>query len=799
MTTTPFPEPVNKTAAAAVGNAGRVGRPGSAGYYPLLAIAYAVTGRLGLLLAVPPGYASAIFPPAGIAAAAMLTAGPRSLPSIFIGSLLLNFWIGAGTEPLATAWFAAVLIAAASTAQGALLGSALRRTIGYPAPLDDTRQVASFLLLAPLGCLTSATLSLGGLRALGVVTGGQLATSWLAWWVGDTLGVLVVLPLMLVLFGEPRPLWRARLRSVALPMLLFFGLFVAIFIRVSAWEADAQLAEFRLVSLQALDKISTRLDGLEVFLIQLERSFGRAAPITRVDFANLVERGLNRFPMVQAVEWAPRVGQDERAAFEAAQRAERPQFEIRETGPEGTPHTAGRRPEFYPIAYVEPQRGNEAVVGMDLAAAADRYGALAEALATGKLIATRPPRLAGEPDRQQGVLLLMAVRQGGSGPGFLVVVLRVDAFIDDLLSGMKATLHLRMIDTARQQVLYDDFASAAPRAYRQEFDFGQRHFTIETEPSAAYLARAQAWQSWALLSAGVLGTALLGALLLLGSGYAHRIQAQVAEQTADLAAANRQLRVEIEERHHAEAALRQAQRMEAIGRLTGGIAHDFNNLLTVVSANAELLSRVAVGQTAQRQTAAILRAAERGGRLTRQLLSFSPRQTLRPEVVDLRTRTGEIADMLAHALPANIRMSLDLPEGLWPVAIDPAEFDLALLNIAVNARDAMPGGGQFIVAARNLPIPPDDRTAEGPAGSFVALMLSDTGCGMSAEILAHAFDPYFTTKDVGAGSGLGLSQVYGFAKQSGGAASLASEPGIGTTVTLLLPRAADAAGGDAPA
>jgi len=217
-------------------------------------------------------------------------------------------------------------------------------------------------------------------------------------------------------------------------------------------------------------------------------------------------------------------------------------------------------------------------------------------------------------------------------------------------------------------------------------------------------------------------------------------------------------------------------------------------LLTVVSANAELLGNEVQGQSAQRRAAAIVRAAERGERLTRQLLAFSRQQTLRPETVDLRTRTGEIAEMLARAMPGDIEMSLDLPEGLWPVAIDPAEFDLAILNVAVNARDAMPGGGRFDVVARNLTIGAGDGLASNErSGDFVALMLSDNGGGMPAEVLAHAFDPYFTTKEVGAGSGLGLSQVYGFAKQSGGDATLASKPGDGTTVTLLLPRAADAA------
>ncbi|HEY8873662.1 MAG TPA: ATP-binding protein, partial [Stellaceae bacterium] len=260
-----------------------------------------------------------------------------------------------------------------------------------------------------------------------------------------------------------------------------------------------------------------------------------------------------------------------------------------------------------------------------------------------------------------------------------------------------------------------------------------------------------------------------------------------------------------------EEALLQAQKMEAVGQLTGGIAHDFNNLLTVVSANAELLSAEQLdgepggesgGEQVERRAAAILRAASRGQRLTRQLLAFSRQQTLRPEAVDLRQRTGEIGEMLARTVRADIEMNLDLPEGLWPVAIDPAEFELAILNVAANARDAMPNGGHFRVVAHNMALGPGDSpgdparvlpagelSGDGLAGDFVALTLADSGSGMPAEVLARAFEPYFTTKEVGAGSGLGLSQVYGFARQSGGGAVLASVPGAGTSVTLFLPRA----------
>ena len=197
--------------------------------YPLLTVVYTLSGKLGLMLAVPPGYASPIFPAAGIAVTATLMRGRATLPWIFLGSLLLNLWAGYLIDPelAATCVAAAIIIAAASTLQAAIGGAILRRSIGYPAPLDNGRDISRFLLLSPVSCLTSATLSLAGLSVLGVVARPDLATSWISWWIGDTLGVLVVLPLMFVVAGEPRALWRSRALPVAVPMLLFCALFTA--------------------------------------------------------------------------------------------------------------------------------------------------------------------------------------------------------------------------------------------------------------------------------------------------------------------------------------------------------------------------------------------------------------------------------------------------------------------------------------------------------------------------------------------------------------------------------------------
>ena len=225
-----------------------------------------------------------------------------------------------------------------------------------------------------------------------------------------------------------------------------------------------------------------------------------------------------------------------------------------------------------------------------------------------------------------------------------------------------------------------------------------------------------------------------------------------------------------------------------MGHLTGGIAHDFNNLLTVVAGNARLLSDHAADEPTRRRAGAILSIAERGERLVRQLLSFSRRRTLQPEAVALQGRTAEIEELLHRSLSEDIAVAVDLRADLWPVTVDPAEFELALLNIAVNARNAMPNGGRFTLVARNTRCG-GETASGGLIGEFVAITLTDTGTGMPAEVMARAFEPYFTTRPQGLGSGLGLSQVYGFARQSGGGAVLDSAPGAGTAITLFLPRA----------
>jgi PAS domain S-box-containing protein len=248
---------------------------------------------------------------------------------------------------------------------------------------------------------------------------------------------------------------------------------------------------------------------------------------------------------------------------------------------------------------------------------------------------------------------------------------------------------------------------------------------------------------------------------------------------------------DLTERRGMEEQLRQAQKMEAVGQLTGGVAHDFNNLLTVISGNVEtLLRRLPESQDDLRRLAtAALRGATRGGVLTHRLLAFARRQALEPTAQSVNTLIAGMSEMLRRTLGENIRVETVLSGGLWSIYVDAIQLESSILNLAINARDAMPDGGKLTIEAANVYLDESyAAVAEVPSGQYVGIFVSDTGMGMTPEVISKAFDPFFTTKEIGQGTGLGLSQVYGFVKQSGGHIKIYSELGEGTTIKLYLPR-----------
>ncbi|HBK06681.1 MAG TPA: hypothetical protein DDZ81_12560 [Acetobacteraceae bacterium] len=341
------------------------------------------------------------------------------------------------------------------------------------------------------------------------------------------------------------------------------------------------------------------------------------------------------------------------------------------------------------------------------------------------------------------------------------------------------------------------------------------------QPTEALLRAARKWREGDLgaradpLDAGSEFSALAQSFNAMAAGLQARemerrmqarfLEEQVSARTQELSETNNRLQVEIAGREKTEVALHQAQKLQAVGQLAGGIAHDFNNMLATVLGNLELMER-RVAQAEEREIPADTQrlmqlieratgAVTRGAQLTARLLAFSRRQRLAARPTDINHLLGELITLATSTLGRRVQVTSELAEDLWPAMVDPSQVEAAILNLCLNARDAMPEGGKLTIQTMNLSIPPGSKSEpdnELAPGFYVQVRISDTGTGMAPDVKARAFDPFFTTKGPGAGSGLGLSQVYGMARQSGGGVSIDSAPGEGTRVTLSLPRAMSA-------
>jgi signal transduction histidine kinase/CheY-like chemotaxis protein len=303
---------------------------------------------------------------------------------------------------------------------------------------------------------------------------------------------------------------------------------------------------------------------------------------------------------------------------------------------------------------------------------------------------------------------------------------------------------------------------------------GTAVYEVEREAVARRLTR------YVILGALAVLAALVIVTLGLAQAALHRANRELSERAEALSQANELLAEQIAERAKAEEQLRQSQKMQALGQLTGGIAHDFNNLLTVIQGSADILTRDELADDRRKRFAkAIVQAADNAAVLTSQLLAFARRQPLKPEIVDLSQLVAGMTDLLDRTMGERIKIETTLARSTPPVTVDRNQLQSAILNIASNARDAMPDGGTLSIRVSEVRSEAGERMA--------TISVTDTGAGMDADTASRIFEPFFTTKKTGQGTGLGLSQVYGFATQSGGEVFVDSEPGHGTTVTLLLP------------
>ena len=507
----------------------------------LLWALYFLMGRLGLLLALPPGYASPLFLPAGLALAACVVAGPALLPAVALGSLSINLiYPYLSPQGITFATLAGALSAALGATLQAWLGSILCRRWIDPA-IGAGRDVMRFLLLALSVTLVSSSVSLSGMTAVGVVAPANLPLEWLAWWMGDTIGILLAAPLSWIVIGQPRLLWWRRRTLVGLPLLLSAGLFIAIYLQADRWENNQQLQAFRLKAQQTGDALQAQFSEQERFIAAMARALNDPRRgLSASDFSNMAHGYLDQRYDLLALAWMQPVLASQRAAFEAWGRENvDPAFEIREANERGELVRAKERARYCVVSYIEPDQ-RRPYLGLDFMSDPERQATLALALRTGQPTASGPTPLGRS--RKIGMVLLQPVFPSSerSKPiGTLLIALHYDTYLDQILKRVDFPhflIRLEDLDADDQRALVRDSLrrDSRPDDFQRVLHFGGRRFALTLAPTPQYLLQQRGWQSWTVLCCGLMLTGLLGTLMLLISGERARIQAQVKDATAQL-------------------------------------------------------------------------------------------------------------------------------------------------------------------------------------------------------------------------------------------------------------------------
>ena len=555
-----------------------------------LACCYYVAGRLGLLLAIPPGFATAFWPASGVGVAGLLLFGVRTWPGILVGSFLINVGTTFDTSSSMSIFLSVALpfgIGAGAALQAIVGAYLVHRYVGFPNPLNREQDVAALLLYSgPLSCVISATVGVTLLWSTGRIQAEELAFSWWTWWVGDTIGAFLVAPLVIVWTTQSKRDWPRRPIIVSAPLGILAGLIVILFLYTDRQEQQRLRHAFEFQSETLTRALENHLDYAGETLNAM-RSFHGNQPnhADQQRFTKLAKQVLERRGIVQAISWVPRIQDAERSAFEkAARETDAPGFEIRQLT-DGQFVPAARREEYYPILYREPLPQNAKWRGFDVGSELDRREAMRRAAHSGEPSAAGPITPAQKGDAEKTILIFLPIYHENIGVdpngdrrqsvlGYVIAVLRVgrlvdlawqgdDSYVldtwlyDESASPKKQLIYHRSPRDGGMDVTPDDVAPAAAGLKRRTtIDAFGRQWALWLAPTPGYLAAHRSMLAWSVLAGGMLFTGLLGAVLLVVTGREALIAGIVEERTAELAHANTALTQEVRDRTQAEEALR---------------------------------------------------------------------------------------------------------------------------------------------------------------------------------------------------------------------------------------------------